>query len=160
MMAPMALLPTLVAGWMNTALSLAALALLLTWLLVPIADRCGWPRWFAVALAVPLAAATEPVRETLGFGQINLLLAVLIYADFVALRNRAQAGHRVRPAGRLAGSPGWARFAGSGQTGALAGVGVGLATAIKLTPAVFIIYFVVTRQWRAALASAGHHASA
>src|SRR5205814_1000618 len=70
--------------------SLAALALLLSWMLVPIADRYGWPRWFTVALAVPLAAATEPVRETLGFGQVNLLLALLIYADFAALRNRAR----------------------------------------------------------------------
>jgi hypothetical protein len=154
-MAPMAVLPTLMAGWMNTVLSLAALTLLLSWLLVPIADRCGWSRWFTVALAVPLAAATEPVRETLGFGQINLLLAVLIYADFVALRNRARVAIEAGPAGlpeRIAGLGGVRRL---WETGALAGVGVGLATAIKLTPGVFIIYFVVTRQWRAALASAG-----
>ncbi len=153
-MAPMALLPTLVAGWANTVLSLAALTLLLCWLLVPIADRCGWPRWFAVALGVPLAAATEPVRETLGFGQINLLLAVLIYADFVFLRNRAKLAIESPD-----GLPGWVTRLGAARrmwhTGALAGIGVGLATAIKLTPGVFIIYFVVTRQWRAALASAG-----
>ncbi len=144
-MAPMAILPTLVAGWMNTAVSLAALTLLLAWLLIPIADRYGWPRWFTVALAVPLAAATEPVRETLGFGQVNLLLAVLIYADFVALRNRAKQADPppdAHPLRRL-----WI-------TGAVAGVGVGLATAIKLTPGLFIIYFVVTRQWRAAATSA------
>src|SRR5256885_9193119 len=89
-MAPMAILPTIVAGWVNTVISLGALTLLLCWLLVPLADRYDWPRWFAVALAVPLAAATEPVRETLGFGQVNLLLVVLIYADFMALRNRAR----------------------------------------------------------------------
>jgi hypothetical protein len=144
-MAPMAILPTMVAGWMNTAVSLAALTLLLTWLLIPIADRYGWPRWFTVALAVPLAAATEPVRETLGFGQVNLLLAVLIYADFVALRNRARLADPApdtRPLRRL-----WV-------TGAAAGVGVGLATAIKLTPGLFIIYFMVTKQWRAAATSA------
>ncbi len=148
-MAPMAILPTMVAGWLNTLVSLAALALLLAWLLIPIADRYGWPRWFTVALAVPLAGATEPVRETLGFGQINLILAVLVYADFVYLRNRAMAAGPDRPelpagAGRLRRL--WV-------TGALAGVGVGLATAIKLTPGLFIIYFVVTKQWRAAATS-------
>jgi alpha-1,2-mannosyltransferase len=145
-MAPMAVLPTMVAGWMNTIVSLAALTLLLGWLLVPIADRYGWPRWFTVALAVPVAAATEPVRETLGFGQVNLLLALLVYADFVALRNR---GRQVDP------GPGTALPRRLWATGALAGVGVGLATAIKLTPGLFIAYFLVTRQWRAAAASAG-----
>src|SRR5256714_606086 len=148
-MAPMAALPTIVAGWLNTLVSLAALALLLTWLLVPLADRYGWPRWFTVALAVPLAAATEPVRETLGFGQVNLMLAVLIYADFMVLRNRA----------KLAGPESGAPVTGSRLrrmwvTGTLAGVGVGLATAIKLTPGLFIIYFVITKQWRAAATSA------
>jgi hypothetical protein len=154
-MAPMAMLPTITAGWMNTVLSLAGLTVLLSWLLVPIADRCGWSRWFTVALAVPLSAATEPIRETLGFGQINLLLAVLIYADFVMLRNRAAVSIESGPSGlpqRIAKLRGTRRL---WETGALAGIGVGLATAIKLTPGVFIIYFVVTRQWRAALASAG-----
>ncbi len=148
-MAPMAVLPTLVAGWANTFVSLTALTVLLAWLLVPIADRYGWRRWFTVALAVPLAAATEPVRETLGFGQVNLLLALLIYADFVGLRNRAKfAGPEsdlTLPTQRLRRL--WV-------TGALAGVGVGLATAIKLTPGLFIAYFMVTKQWRAAAVSA------
>jgi hypothetical protein len=148
-MAPMAILPALAAGWVNTVISLTALTLLLTWLLVPIADRHGWPRWFAVALAVPLAAATEPARETLGYGQVNLLLVVLIYADFVALRNRTRAatGETVTPEGA-------GRLRRLWNAGALAGVGVGLASAIKLTPGLFIAYFLVTRQWRAALASA------
>jgi hypothetical protein len=148
-MAPMAALPALAAGWANTVISLVALTLLLTWLLVPIADRSGWPRWFAVALAVPLAAATEPARETLGYGQVNLLLVVLIYADFVALRNRARAATR-----EIVTRQGAGRLRRLWDTGALAGVGVGLATAIKLTPGLFIAYFLVTRQWRAALASA------
>lgn len=178
-MAPMAALPTLAAGWVNAVLSLAALTLVLVWLLVPLADRHGWPRWFTVALAVPLASATEPVRETIGFGQVNLLLAVLIFADVVALRNRSMvrsgaasalrnrslvpAAERFRSAaagGAASALP--APSAGRGirtalgrlwTTGALAGVGVGLAAAIKVTPALFIGYFVVTRQWRAAIVS-------
>src|SRR4051812_9127069 len=74
LMAPMALLPALSAGYVNTALSLVALALLLAWLLVPVADRYGWSRGFTLAVAVPLAVATEPIRESIGFGQINILL--------------------------------------------------------------------------------------
>src|SRR2546430_1755226 len=138
-MAPMAILPTLAAGWVNTVISLSALTMLLAWLLNPIADRFGWPRWFVLALALPLAAATEPVRETLGFGQVNLLLAVLIYADFRALRHRATA---VDPDPTL---PEPTSFTGRlrrlWRSGATAGVGVGLATAIKLTPGLFICYF-------------------
>jgi hypothetical protein len=159
-MAPMAILPTLVAGWVNTVVSLAALAVLLAWLLVPIADRYGWPRWFTVALAVPLAAATEPVRETLGFGQVNLLLALLIYADFLALRTRARRailGGRAIPGGAAEQpeQPSTRLLVRLWQTGALAGAGVGLATAIKLTPALFIIYFMITKQWRAAATAVG-----
>ncbi|MBO0868960.1 MAG: DUF2029 domain-containing protein, partial [Micromonosporaceae bacterium] len=161
-MAPMAVLPTLAAGWVNAVLSLAALALLLAWLLVPVADRHGWPRWFAVAVAVPLAGATEPVRETIGFGQVNLLLAVLVYLDMVALRHRFRAAgalnarnsQATQAEGRQPADP-VTRVSGllhrAWATGALAGVGVGLATAIKLTPGLFIGYFMVTRQWRAAV---------
>lgn len=148
-MAPMAFLPTLVAGWINTLFSLTALALLLIWLLNPIASRYGWPLWFVVAVAVPLAAATEPVRETLGFGQVNLLLGLLIYADFRALRHRAEPDTRPAPdTGTWRG-----RALKLWRSGATAGVGAGLATAIKLTPGLFILYFVVTRQWRAAVTS-------
>lgn len=177
-MTPIAVLPTVAAGWVNLIASVAALAIILAWLLIPIADRHGVPRWFAVALATPLAAATEPMRETLGFGQVNILLALLVYADFMALRNRARisAARLAADAGNTrTGRPGTASqdFAGrstragdpgpvpAGETvrrmwnaGTWAGVGVGLATAIKLTPGLFIVYFVVTRQWRAAITSA------
>ena len=42
---------------------------------------------------------------------------------------------------------------GLGQGRRWAGVGIGLATAIKLTPGVFILYLLVTRRWRAAFTS-------
>ncbi|MEU8615018.1 glycosyltransferase 87 family protein, partial [Actinoplanes sp. NPDC048791] len=41
------------------------------------------------------------------------------------------------------------------STGAWAGLGVGLATALAVTPAFFIVYLAVTRQWRAALTATG-----
>jgi len=148
-MLPMSVLSTKVAAWLNIVASLAALGVILAALLRPIADRAGWSRWFVVALALPLAAATEPVRETLGYGQVNLLLFVLVMADLVALRWRARAvAAGAEAADRRAGEPWWLKL---WLSGAWAGVGVGLASAIKLTPALFILYFVVTRQWRAAV---------
>ncbi|HEX6683978.1 MAG TPA: glycosyltransferase 87 family protein [Candidatus Limnocylindrales bacterium] len=126
-MLPMAGLNAVQAAWFNVAFGLIALTFVCAVLINPIARRQGWPRWWTVALAVPAFAAIEPVRESLGYGQVNLLLFALVIADLVALRK------------------GW-RWAG---------VGIGLATAIKLTPALFIIYLLTSRQWRTAITAAG-----
>ncbi|MGI5212655.1 glycosyltransferase 87 family protein [Plantactinospora sp. CA-290183] len=146
-MLPMAKIPLGLAGWLNGIASVAALALVLAALLKQITDRLGWSLWFTVGIAVPLAVALEPVRETIGYGQVNLLLFGLIMADMVALRWRARRGGRVNPVDgplrRL-----W-------FSGAWAGVGIGLATSVKLTPALFIVYLVLTRQWRAAMTAIG-----
>lgn len=64
----------------------------------------------------------EPVRQTLAYGQINLYLGLLILADVLVLGRRNSR---------------WT------------GIGVGLALAIKLTPGVFLLLFVLARQWRA-----------
>ncbi|HEX2773469.1 MAG TPA: glycosyltransferase 87 family protein, partial [Micromonosporaceae bacterium] len=71
----------------------------------------------------------------------NVLLFALVMADLVALRWRAREPAAVSGGGRLR------RF---WRTGAWAGAGIGLATSIKLTPALFIFYLLITRQWRAA----------
>ncbi len=146
-MLPIALLPVEAAGWLNALASVAALALVLAGLLRPIVDRLGWPLWFTVAIATPMAVAIEPGRETLGYGQVNLLLFALIMADLIGLRWRARRGTRFDPTdGPLR------RFVFGG---AWAGVGIGLTTAVKLTPALFIAYLVITRQWRAAATAVG-----
>ncbi|WP_158544905.1 glycosyltransferase 87 family protein [Blastococcus sp. TF02-9] len=106
----------------HTVASATVLVLLVRWLITPLARRHGWALPFAWLAALPLAFLLEPVRETLGFGQVNLLLAGLVLADVVALRR------------------GW-RWAGAGT---------GLAAAVKLTPAVFVLYLLVTRRLRAA----------
>jgi alpha-1,2-mannosyltransferase len=113
--------------------NLAALALTTVWLAVPVADRHGWPRWYLVALAFPLATALEPIRETISFGQINILLALLVLGDLLVAVPR-----------------GWK----------LAGVGVGLAAAVKLTPAIFILYLLLTRRWRVAAVAVATAAAA
>ncbi|MFI2708619.1 glycosyltransferase 87 family protein [Micromonospora sp. NPDC018662] len=141
-MLPMSWLPVDAAGFVNALASIAALAVVLAALLRPIVDRLGWSLWFTVGIATPLAVAIEPSRETLGYGQVNLLLFALIMADLVGLRWRAKRGTHHE----TAESP-LARFL---YSGAWAGVGIGLATAVKLTPALFIGYLMLTRQWRAA----------
>lgn len=124
LMLPLAYLPWPVTVVLSVTASVLASGLLLWWLVDPTAQRMGWPRWFVLAVALCLAAALEPMRETVDFGQVNMLLLVLVAADLLRLVAR---GSR------------WA------------GVGVGLATAIKLTPGIFIVYLLVTGRWRAAV---------
>jgi alpha-1,2-mannosyltransferase len=153
-MLPMAHLTTLEAAWINVAASLVTLTLVLTALIKPIAERCGWRRrWLPIALAVPAAAALEPMRETLGYGQVNILLFGLIIADLVALR-WASRRRPLRPKWMDRSRP-LAVLTDKFLLGGWAGVGIGLATAIKLTPALFIVYFLVSRQWRAARTAIG-----
>ncbi|WP_306416144.1 glycosyltransferase family 87 protein [Micromonospora okii] len=127
-MLPMAALPWPAAIVVSVTASVAVSVVLLWWLVDPIARRAGWTRWFALAVAVCLAAAFEPMRETVNFGQVNMLLLFLVAVDLL----------RLLPAGNR-----WA------------GVGIGLATAIKLTPGIFVVYLLVTGRWRAALTAVG-----
>lgn len=84
----------------------------------------GYPftrRLFALGVGVAVVvSAFEPVRTTIWLGQINIFLLLLIVADLA------------RPAG-----------------GRWRGVGAGIAAGIKLTPALFLVYLAITRQWRA-----------
>jgi alpha-1,2-mannosyltransferase len=97
------------------------------WLVAPVARRAGWTPWFAVGLVLPVVVLTEPVRDTLGLGQVNLFIAALVFADVIGLRRGCR----------------WA------------GVGIGLAAAVKLTPAIFVLYLLLTRRWRSAAVAAG-----
>ncbi|MGW4111751.1 mannosyltransferase [Actinosynnema sp. NPDC004786] len=63
----------------------------------------------------------EPVRTTLNYGQINLVLAALLLGTLVSARNAAR------------------------------GAGVGIAAGLKLTPAISGLYFLVNRQYKAAV---------
>jgi alpha-1,2-mannosyltransferase len=108
-----------------TAASVASLlgVLWLTW------GKLGYGasarRLSATLCAAAVALWLEPVRQTLSFGQINLVLMLIIVADLCL------------PDGR------WWK-----------GIGVGLAAGIKLTPLIFIPYLLLTRRYRAAVVAA------
>lgn len=132
-MAPMAVLPLGAVIWLAVVATILSTALLAWWLAGPLLRRNGWTGWFAIAVVVCLAITFEPVRETIGFGQVNTLLLAMVVGDmlFGVARGRK-----------------WA------------GVGIGLATAVKLTPGVFILYLLLTRRWRAAATAAATTAAA
>jgi alpha-1,2-mannosyltransferase len=123
LMAPLTLLPFPVAATVFSAATASAVVVTTAWLVLPVARRHGWPPWLVLGAALPLVSWLEPIRETFSFGQINLLLIVLILLDL------------------LRGVPAGSRWAG---------VGIGVATAVKLTPAIFIVHLLLTRQWRVA----------
>lgn len=123
LMAPMSLVSWNAAVFASLAMSVVSMVVILQLLVGPIVERHGWPRWFAIAISFELAAAFEPIRETINFGQVNLTLLAIVAVDLLLLVRR---NHRC------------------------AGLLVGIATAVKLTPGVFIIYLLVTRRWRAA----------
>ncbi|WP_211878427.1 glycosyltransferase 87 family protein [Pseudarthrobacter albicanus] len=90
------------------------------------AFRSTGARWAALLLVLAVLNL-GPWRETLAFGQINILLMGLMAADL------------------LARHPRWTR--------ALPGSGflVGVAAGIKLTPLVFGLYFLMRKDWRGLL---------
>ncbi|WP_329108422.1 glycosyltransferase 87 family protein [Micromonospora sp. NBC_01699] len=156
LMLPLAYLPFTVSMVLSVVATVVVSLLLLWWLVDPLARRVGWTRWFALVVAALLAAAFEPMRETVDFGQVNMLLLVLVAADLLWLVRPGYAvPGRVVPGSFL---PWWSPAGGRRNPARYkrwAGVGIGLATAIKLTPGIFIVYLLVTGRWRAALTASG-----
>lgn len=123
-MLPMAFLAWPAAVVIGSVMTVAVTVWFMRRLLDPLIRRRGWTPWFAVAVSLCLLAVYEPMRETFLFGQVNMLLVGLVALDLLVLLRRGS------------------RFAG---------MGIGLATAIKLTPGMFIVYLLITKRWRAAV---------
>ncbi|OBK15438.1 alpha-(1-2)-phosphatidylinositol mannosyltransferase [Mycobacterium asiaticum] len=117
-----------------TALTLAVLlvstAIVLTRLDVwADSDRLAGPAWLrrwwlAVVIVAPASIWLEPISSNFAFGQINAVLMTLVLADCLPRRTP------------------WPR-----------GVLLGLGIALKLTPAVFLLYFLLRRDTRATITS-------
>ena len=147
--AALVMVPLAVVPWVVAWTGLLALSTLSLGATLYIVARRLWPAGGAGAalsvasIALPLALAVEPgkaidfdavadasarpplglepVLQTIQFGQINLLLMALVALDCLVERPR------------------WPR-----------GMLIGIAAAIKLTPAAFVLYFLLRRDYRAA----------
>ncbi|MGY1503076.1 glycosyltransferase 87 family protein [Streptomyces sp. QTS52] len=119
-MLPMALLGLRAAITAALLLNLAALGAVVWMTAGPVLRPYGWYGW---ALTGCVLALFEPVRDTVSFGQVNLVLLALVLTDAWLLTT---------------GRTRWA------------GIGIGLAAAIKLTPALFIGLLLLAGRRRAA----------
>ena len=117
---PLSVIPMAVAFVALSLAGIAALAVALTAAVRTLPPGARMRAW-GPAWLLPLALLLEPVRSTFIYGQVNLLLMALVAADC------------------LAPAPRWPR-----------GMLTGLAAAVKLTPALFVLFFLVRRDFRAA----------
>jgi alpha-1,2-mannosyltransferase len=156
---PLAWLPLGLAEALFLTGTLVALAVTTFWLVAPVARRHGWSPWLATGFVLPVVTLMEPVRETMTFGQINMLLVILVLYDLlfaVPPAGAAVAGAwRRRPPEGAGTRAGRRRRSGAGAGWWIGGMGIGLAAAIKLTPAIFIGYLLISRRWRAAATAIG-----
>lgn len=131
MFVPLGLMSLTAAGVVVTVTSclLTVAILAVTLHIVDVGTAAG--RWWGAAALAAVVIWTNPFWMTLGFGQINVILMAMVVADVFLLGARTS----------RADAP-WR------------GVLVGLAAAIKLTPAVFGLVFTTQQRWRAALTSA------
>ncbi|KUI21212.1 alpha-(1-2)-phosphatidylinositol mannosyltransferase [Mycobacterium lehmannii] len=133
--APFALLSLEAASVAITVTTLVLLIVALTivlhrcdvWSKTSVTTEPAWLRqaWLAAAIVAPAVVYLEPIRSNFDFGQINVVLMTLVIADCVPRRTP------------------WPR-----------GMLLGLAIALKLTPAVFLLYFVLRRDVRAVVVTA------
>lgn len=112
---------------LTLVLLIVSMAILLTsldvWSCSTIVGGPAWLRrlWLAVVITVAATVWLEPITSNFAFGQINSVLMTLVIADCLPRRTP------------------WPR-----------GLLLGLGMALKLTPAVFLLYLVLRRDNRAA----------
>ncbi|MCP3798342.1 glycosyltransferase 87 family protein [Allokutzneria sp. A3M-2-11 16] len=126
--APFTLVPKGIAVIAALVLSLVAIAVTLHLVFGRVLPEAVLPekamrrRTTLTALVLPLTLALEPVRATIEFGQVNLWLMGLVAVDCLARKPR------------------WPR-----------GMLIGIAAAIKVTPGGFILFFLLRKDFRAAV---------
>lgn len=121
---------TLVLLVVSTVIVLARLDVWSTSALLP---GPAWLRrwWLAVVVAAAATIWLEPISSNFAFGQINVVLMTLVIADCLPRRTP------------------WPR-----------GMLLGLGMALKLTPAVFLLYFLLRRDHRTVLTALASFAGA
>jgi alpha-1,2-mannosyltransferase len=89
--------------------------------------RFGLKGWQLSLVGAATVYFIDPISETLAFGQPGIFLMALVLLDLVP--GPRVLHRRLLPAGVL----------------------TGIATAVKLTPAIFVLYLIAARQWRVAI---------
>lgn len=106
----------------------------LLWAQWSVLKRCGVPRGLPMALLmVAVLVAVEPIRTTLGYGQVNTFLMAFVVIDLLP-------DPEDRP-----------DLPGGGRRRIPRGILIGLAASIKLTPALFVVFLLLLGRRRAAL---------
>ena len=118
---PFAILGYGMANWLLTAVTIACAAASLWCFAASTPGEAGARMRRLLPLALPAALLLEPIRSTLTYGQINVLLMALVTFDC------------------LTRAPRWPR-----------GILIGIAAALKLTPGVFLLFFLLRRDLRSA----------
>src|SRR5215468_2891960 len=118
---PLAILGYSTANWLLTGVTIACVAGSLWRFAASTPGQAGARMRRLLPWALPAALLLEPIRSTLTYGQINALLMALVTFDC------------------LARAPRWPR-----------GILVGIAAALKLTPGVFLLFFLLRRDLRSA----------
>ncbi len=127
---PLALVPFAVAKTAWAVLMVCVPLAITVWFSFrPLLARAGPLRLAAFAAALACCALLYPLAREFSFGQVDILLVALCLLDLAPSR------------------PGWPR-----------GLLIGLATAIKLEPGVFMVYLLITRRWREAAVAAASFA--
>jgi alpha-1,2-mannosyltransferase len=119
---PLTLLGYAAANWLLTAITIVSVAATLRCFAACTPAGAGDRMRRLLPWALPAALLLEPIRSTLTYGQINALVMALVAVDC------------------LTPAPRWPR-----------GVGVGIAAALKLTPGVFLLFFLLRRDLRSAV---------
>lgn len=120
---PFTVLPDPWARGLWTAIAVA----LLWWVLRAVCTRLGRPNSSLLALTLlSPALLLGPVRDTIGYGQINIIMMALVVLDVTGVIPR--------------------RFRG---------VGIGIAAAVKVTPAAFGLLLLVRKDYPSVVRAAG-----
>ncbi|HET9655095.1 MAG TPA: glycosyltransferase 87 family protein [Kineosporiaceae bacterium] len=129
---PLLAVPFGVAGWLWTAFQLWLLWITVGMAFRPLLQRFGHRSALAQGAVAGVLIQLQPLQEGIRFGQVNAILVALCLADVV------RTGQRRWPMGSL----------------------VGIAAAVKLTPAVFWVHWATARRWRVLAVSVGTAAAA
>jgi alpha-1,2-mannosyltransferase len=122
LLVPLALVPYWLACLAMTLLTVGLLAMVLVVVLRSLGVPNGRHRWLVFGSLLLAAEVIEPVRTAIYAGQIDVLVMALVVPDLLTDRPR------------------WPR-----------GLLIGVAAAVKLTPAVFVLYLVLRRDRSAVL---------